>query len=172
MIHKILIVALAAVLVGCAPKADVDKANAEVQRLTDQVKQLDGLNNVQRERILELEKINSALTARVGQTSEKLAFAEQQLSKKPQMPVSVSLRRALIGTSYVAVFATTIKQDFPILVTVKSKALATSQQFRVNLTASGTTELGRAEGASIEPADELILENQNYEARRVTFTRP
>ena len=172
MIQKFLLVVFFALLAGCAPKSDLDKATAEVQRLTERVKHLDELNNTQREKILGLEKANSELNDRIGRASERLASAEQQLARKPQMPVSVSLRKALLGGGYVAVFVTTVKQDFPILVTVKSKALGTSQQFRVNLPATGTAELGRAEGASIEPADELLLENQNYEPRRVAFSRP
>jgi hypothetical protein len=139
---------LAVALAACAPRADLDKATAEVARLKEEVSSLNRLNEEQRSRIASLEK---------------------QLARKPQLPVKVSLRRAYLGSGHVAVFATTVKEDFPILVTVKSKALGTTQQFRVNLSATTASELGRSEGASIDPADELTLENQNYETSVVRF---
>lgn len=139
---KILVWLVLAVLVSaCVPKSDLDSANA---------------------RIKQLEQSNAEQAA-------KIAELEGRLTKKPAMPVTVNLRKALLGSGYVAVFSTTIKQDFPVLVTVKSKSLGTSQQFRVNLTASGSTDLGSFQGASIEPTDELVIENQNYETATVKF---
>jgi len=128
-------------LFGCVPKADLDKANVEVEQLTTKVAQL--------------EKANAEL--------------EAKLNRKPSMPVKVSLRKPIIGTGYVAVFATTVKQDFPILVTIKSKALGTAKQVRVNLSGLGTTELGSTDGIRIDPEDELLLENTHYESATVKF---
>ena len=87
------------------------------------------------------------------------------------MPVKVSLRKALLGGGYVAVFSTTVKQDFPILVTVRSKALGTSKQYRVNLSSAGTTEMGTSDGFDVDPDDELFLENTNFESATLTFKK-
>ena len=133
---------------ACAPKADLDKAQAEVAQLSAKVTQLEKANEEQRQRIAKLEAI---------------------ASRKPAMPVKVGLRKAFLGSGYVAVFSTTIKQDFPILVTFTSKALGTFKQIRVNLTSSVPTELGRAEGVNVEPEDEVLLENTNYESAHLTL---
>ena len=149
---------------ACAPKSEVDKAQAEARELAAKVESLERQNNEQRTRISELE------TA-VKQQSGKLAAAQQQLDRKPPMPVRVSLRKALLGGGYVAVFSTTVKQDFPVLVTVKSKALGTSKQYRVNLSSTGTTEMGTSDGFNVDPDDELFLENTNFESATLTFKK-
>ena len=149
-------------LLGCAPKADLDKAKAEIEQLTSKVATLERLNTEQYQRITELEAV-------AGRAASKLAAAEQQLNRKPAMPVRVSLRKGLLGTGYVVVFSTTIKQDFPVLVTVKSKALGTTKQIRVNLSGNGTTEVGSNEGLSVDLEDEMILENTNYESATLKF---
>ena len=149
---------------ACAPKSEVDKAQAEAKELAAKVESLERQNNEQRTRISELE------TA-VKQQSGKLAAAQQQLDRKPSMPVRVSLRKALLGGGYVAVFSTTVKQDFPILVTVRSKALGTSKQYRVNLSSTGTTEMGTSDGFNVDPDDELFLENTNFESATLTFKK-
>ena len=149
MLNRLHVALLAVSLVGCAPKADLDKASAEIARLNAEVSQLNRLNEEQR---------------------AKLTLLEEQVARKPLLPVTVRLRPALLGTGHVAVFNTTIKQDFPILVTVKSKSLGTSTQRRVNLSAASATELGRSEGFFVEPEDELVLENQRYETSRLSFS--
>ena len=151
-------------LIACAPKSEVDKAQAEAAELSKKVSHLERLNEEQRRRIDDLELA-------VRQQTGKLAAAQQQLDRKPPMPVKVSLRKAFLGGGYVAVFSTTIKQDFPILVTVKSKALGTSKQFRLNLSSTQSTEMGRSEGLSIEPEDEVFIENTSYESATLRFQK-
>ena len=148
MHHRLFASAAAMVLVACAPKADLDKANAEVARLHAEVQQLQRLNDDQR---------------------QKLAAVEKQAARKPQLPVTVKLRPAILGSGYVAVFATAIKQDFPVLLTVKSTALGTSKTVRVNLTHATPVSLSRSEGFDIEPDDELVIENGNYETAHLKF---
>lgn len=163
-IKTVLILVVALAFSACAPKSEVEKAQAESAELTKKVVQLERTNQEQRQRIDSLE---SAVKLQLG----KLAAAQQQLERKPPMPVKVSLRKALLGGGYVAVFSTTIKQDFPVLVTVRSKALGTSKQFRVNLISTQTTDLGRNEGLHIEPEDEVFIENSNYENAILRFQK-
>lgn len=70
----------------------------------------------------------------------------------------------MMGPGGVAVFQTTIKEDFPVIVTCKSKALGTVNRFRLNLSATGTAELGHMQGAAIFPGDEITVENNEYES--------
>lgn len=59
-----------------------------------------------------------------------------------------------------------------MLVTFKSRAFGTTQQFRANLLAAGVGGLGHAEGAALDLQDELLLENQNYSPALVKVTMP
>lgn len=168
---------VATLFVGCAPKADLEKATAEVTRLTGEVASLKKRNDDLTASIVGLEKRQAELQAQLGlasmqvaTTAQQLSSAEQQLAKKPVIPVSVNFRPAGFGPGYVAMFQTTIKQALPMLVTFKSKALGTTQQFRVNLRAAGVTELGHAEGAALDLQDELLLENQNYSPALIKVT--
>jgi outer membrane murein-binding lipoprotein Lpp len=163
-IRAALLVAVSIVVGACAPRSEVDKAQTEAKELAAKVGWLERQNDEQRKRITELE-------AAAAQQSAKLASAQQQLDRKPAIPVKVRLRPALLGGGYVAVFSTTIKQDFPILVTVKSKALGTSKQYRVNMSSTGTTEMGTSDGFNVDPDDELLLENTNYESARLSFKK-
>jgi hypothetical protein len=133
---------------GCVPKSDYESAKAEIESLKARISTINQENAEQRIRIAQL---------------------EQKISRKPPMPVRVALRKALVGGGNIAVFSTTIKQDFPILVTVNSKALGTSKQIRVNLSGSGTTEVGPSDGLSIDSEDELTIENTNYETAKLRF---
>lgn len=169
MQRLVLCAAVAALFAGCAPKADLEKANAEVTRLTAEVTSLKKSNDDLTASIAGLEKRQAELQAQLAQATQQLSTAaqhlssaEQELAKKPAIPVSVKFRPAGFGPGYVATFQTTIKQDFPMLVTFRSRALGTTQQFRVNLRAAGVSELGHAEGAALDLQDELLLENQHY----------
>lgn len=86
------------------------------------------------------------------------------------MPVTVSFHKALMGAGYVAVFNTTIKQDFPVLVTITSKALGTTQRLTLNLSQATARKIGHLEGAAIEAGDEIVVGNTNYEPLSVIFT--
>ena len=143
---------------SAAAHAAADAASVQIAMLKDEVAQL--------------ETQNSDLRAQVGKVSQGLDAAQQQLARKPPMPVSVSLRKAFFGNSLVAVFSTTIKQDFPVLVTVHSPALNTTKQFRVQLNAQRPSELGVSDGAVIDYGDEMLIQNANFEPARVGFQRP
>lgn len=98
------------------------------------------------------------------------AQLKSELAKKPAPPVTLSLRQALIGPGYVAVFNTTVKSPVAVLATVKSAALGTAKKFELHLNPVGPTELGHLEGAVIERGDVIILENTNYSPAVFTIT--
>jgi hypothetical protein len=98
----------------------------------------------------------------IGRLKAENAELQSQLAKKPQLPVTMSLRKAMLGPGLVAVFNTTVKASVPVLVTVKSAALGTLKKFELHLNSNLPTELGHAEGAAIEQGDTITLENNNY----------
>lgn len=154
---KVLLVLLSSLLfMACVSKSEFEKAQTE--------------NNNLRTKVAQLQQQVTELQSKLQETSAQLSAASSKLARKPAMPVKVSFRQALLGPGYVAVFNTTIKQDFPILVTVKSKALGISQNFKLRLSYVATRELGHSEGATIEAGDEVIVENNNYSPLVVVFS--
>lgn len=173
-------------LVACAPKADLDKAMADVARLSTEVEALTRASASQQATIADLQKRLaaaqeqlqqaeqrvSATSEQLASTSTQLSSAVQQLTRKPALPVSVSFRRAALGPGFVARFATTVKQDVPVQVTVKSLAFGSTKQVRLHLHSAGLVELGHAEGVALEPGDELLLENQAYSPTAIKVVAP
>lgn len=127
-------------LMACAPKSDLDASKKQIEEL--------------QAHIVVLQTENAQLKA--------------QLAKKPELPVTMSLRKAMMGPGYVAVFNTTIKSPVSVLANIKSAALGTTKQFELHLSPNAPTELGHMEKAVIEKGDTITLENNNYSA--VTFT--
>jgi hypothetical protein len=139
---RIVLVLAATLLSGCTFKSDLDAAKKQNEDLQAQV---------------------SALQA---ENSELKA----QLAKKPELPVTTSLRKAVLGPGYVAVFTTTVKSPISILVTLKSSALGTTKRFELHLNPATATELGHLEGAVIEDGDTITIENNNYSSTTITVT--
>lgn len=137
---KILIIASAILLSACAPKSDLDAAKNQITQLESVVAQL--------------QAENTQLKA--------------QVDKKPELPVTLSLRKAMMGPGLVAVFNTTVKSPVSVLAIVKSAALGTTKQFELHLNPAAATELGHMEGATIEAGDTITLENKNFST--ATFT--
>jgi len=131
---KVLLVCSALIISACAPQSDLDSAKKQINEL--------------RARLAALEVENAKLKA--------------QIAKKPELPVTMSLRKAVMGPGYVAVFNTTVKSPVTVLATLKSAALGTSKQFELRLNPTTATELGHLEGAVIERGDTITLENNNY----------
>lgn len=150
-------VMLLAGLAACVPKSELEEAKAQTVQLQAQTAQLQAQNEQLQQRVHELE-------IQVGAAGEKLTATEKQLTRRPALPVKVSFRPALMGPGLVALFETTTKDSFPILVSIKSKALGNTQQFRLNLNYQNHSSLGHLEGASIEAGDEITVENKNYES--------
>ena len=137
---KIFVIASVALLSACAPKSDLDEAKNQITQLQSVVAQLQAEN----------------------------AQLKAKVEKKPELPVTLGLRKAMMGPGLVAVFNTTVKSPVSVLAIVKSAALGTTKQFELHLNPAAATELGHMEGATIEAGDTITLENNNFSS--VTFT--
>ena len=137
---KLLVVGFVLFLTACAPKSDLDAAKKQIEGLQTQVAALQTEN----------------------------AQLKAQLAKKPELPVTMSLRKAFMGPGLVAIFNTTVKAPVSALAIIHSAALGTTKQFELHLNPNGATELGHLQGAVIENGDTITLSNNNYSD--VTFT--
>lgn len=110
-----------------------------------------------------------AAQQRISQLQAENSQLKVQLERKPDLPLSLAVRKALTGPGYVAVFETTVKEPVAALATLTSKALGTAKKFEVRVSPTVPYELGHLEGAVIEAGDTLVLENQNYSPRSFTI---
>jgi hypothetical protein len=151
-----LIICTTLVISACVPKSEFEAA----KRVNDELNA----------KIEELQMENSQLKTQLERLQGEGEQLKSKLAEKPKLPVTMSLRKALTGPGYVAIFQTTVKARVPVLATVKSTALGTSKRFELHLDPVGQTELGHLEGAVIEPGDVIILENTNFSP--AAFTLP
>ena len=162
-------------LSACAPKSEVDEANKKIAELqaqtaaaqaeTEKIKAQAAAAQAEAERV----KVEAEAAKNENQNLEaQNSQLQAKVDEKPELPVTVSFRKAMTGPGNVAVLNTTVKSNVPVLITLHSAALGTSKTFERHLDPSHTTELGHLEGAVIENGDTITIENQNYSP--VTFT--
>lgn len=162
-------------LSACAPKSEVDEANKKIAELqaqtaaaqaeTEKIKAQAALTQAEADRV----KAEAETTKNENENLEvKNSQLQAKVDEKPQLPVTVSFRKAMTGPGNVVILNTTVKSNVPVLITLHSAALGTSKTFERHLDPSHTTELGHLEGAVIENGDTITIENQNYSS--VTFT--
>ena len=114
--------------------------------------------------------IGCAPQSDVDEANHKIAELQAKIDEKPALPVSMSLREAMMGPGHVAIFNTTIKAPVTVLVQLHSAALGTTKQFELHLEPNHATELGHMEGAVVENGDTIIIENQNYSSLSFTVS--
>lgn len=162
-------------LAACAPKSEVDEANKKIAELqaqtaaaqaeTEKIKAQAAATQAEAEKIkAEAETAKNENQSLEAQNSQLQA----KVDEKPELPVTVPFRKAMMGPGNVAILNTTIKSNVPVLITLHSAALGTSKTFELHLNPSHPTELGHQEGAVIENGDTISIENKNYSP--VTFT--
>ena len=125
-----------------------------------------------RRRLKSLKEQVNDLTVKNGQAAGESLRLQAQLTneaaKKPDLPVSVSFRKARAAQGYVAVIDTTVKAPIAVLLTHKSASLGTRKQMEVHLDPGAPYELGGLDGFVFEPGDSVTLENNNYSSASVS----
>jgi hypothetical protein len=104
--------------------------------------------------------------------NKRIRELEAQLAKKPEMPVNLAVRKAMMGPGLVAVFNTTTKSPVAALAVVKSAALGTTKQVELHLNPNAPTELSYSEGVVIEAGDTITLQNANNSPATFTVSAP
>lgn len=148
-------------LSACAPKSELDEANKKIAELQAETAASHAETAKIRAEAEAAKNKNQNLEARNSQLQAKV-------DEKPELPVTLSFRKAIMGPGYVAIFNTTIKAPVAVLVNLHSAALGTTKQIELHLDSTHLTELGHMEGAVIENGDTITIENQNYSP--ISFT--
>ena len=148
-------------LSACAPKSELDEANKKIAELQAQAAASQAETAKIRAEAEAAKNTNQNLEAQNSQLQAKV-------DEKPELPVTLSFRKAIMGPGNVAIFNTTIKAPIAVLVNLHSAALGTTKQIELHLDSTHPTELGYMEGAVIENGDTITVENQNYSP--ISFT--
>lgn len=80
----------------------------------------------------------------------------------PELPVTVAHRKALTGPGRVLMIETTVKEELPVLMTVRRDSTGVTLRKELYLSWKHKNEYGHLEGVSIFPGDEITLENTSY----------
>lgn len=147
-------------------RQDLKESIAITESSKLQIKQLtDSKTSLESDKQILLQSI-----AKLSDSKEKLEKTNKTISDenytikntKPELPVSVSYRKAMMGPGLVAIISTTIKQPVPVIATFSNPNLGTSKKMEIHLSASSSTEIGHAEGVILENGDTITIENKNY----------
>jgi predicted nuclease with TOPRIM domain len=158
---KVMPLLVLVLLSACAPKSELDEANKKIAELQAQAAASQAETAKIRAEAEAAKNTNQNLEAQNSQLQAKV-------DEKPELPVTLSFRKAIMEPGYVAIFNTTIKAPVAVLVNLHSAALGTTKQIELHLDSTHPTELGRMEGAVIENGDTITIENQNYSP--ISFT--
>jgi hypothetical protein len=84
------------------------------------------------------------------------------LASAADFPVTAQYRKALTGPGYVLMVNTTIKEDFPAILTVKNSTIGTERRYEIFLSWRHKNQYGPLEGVTIYGGDEITIGNNNY----------
>ena len=112
------------------------------------------------------------------QATEAQAAAEQQqlqtteaklaAETRPDLPVNLSFRKALLNTGLVGVFRNTSSQELEFLVDLNSPATGRHIRKSVVLNPNGFLEIGAQQGWPFAPGQRILLNNPAYRPRAYT----
>lgn len=89
-------------------------------------------------------------------------FLYSGLASAADFPVIAEYRKALTGPGYVLMVNTTIKEDFPAILTVKNATIGTEKRYEIFLKWRHKNQYGPLEGVTIYSGDEITIGNNNY----------
>lgn len=91
-----------------------------------------------------------------------------QAEAKPDLPLSVGFRRALIGTGRVLVLRNNSASDLDLAVIVRSDATGLVQRRELDVPANRVIQLGPAQGWSFAPGQRVVFRNVGFRPGVIT----
>jgi hypothetical protein len=120
----------------------------------------------------------SAQLATATKAAEVQASADQQqiqttetklaAEARPDLPVNLSFRKAMLSTGLVGVFRNTSSQELEFVLDLESPVTGRHVRKSVVLNANGFLEIGAQQGWPFSPGQRVILNNPAYRPRAYT----
>jgi uncharacterized protein YlxW (UPF0749 family) len=154
-----MVVLLAALVAGCVSKSDLEQEqqhSAELQAALDRAQQQATTLQTQVE---QLQKQVASLQA----ASASATAAAAATPAIPALPVTLLLQPVKGEPGYSVTLTTTVKQDFPIDLTLESKSAKTTKHKLFSLSQEGQTSFRFIEGVGFENGDVITVASQGYQ---------
>lgn len=129
-----------------AAKQDVAKKNAELTELTQRYNQL-------------LVDANSKIALLTEEANKKI-----QLANRPEIPVNVSFRKALLSSGGVASFRNRSSRSIAVTATIERPSSGQSRIFDLTLDPAHTKEIGEREGWAFVSGDTVTLTEPEHKS--------
>ncbi len=108
------------------------------------------------------------LNIEVERNQAKEELLAEQRAAKPDMPVSVSIREALMGNGLVAQFTNNSNRYIAVVATFTNPTTNQSVTARIDISPNDTKEIGHLEGWAFSSGDQILLEHNDYRSSRIT----
>ena len=110
--------------------------------------------------------INLESEAKYNQAKADMLAA--QLTAKPDIPISVSIREALMGSGLVAQLTNNSDRYIAVVATFTNPTTNQSVTTRIDISPNDTKEIGHLEGWAFASGDQILLEHNDYRPSRIT----
>jgi hypothetical protein len=110
---------------------------------------------------------NTAITGlqnQVGELQQRLSAAAQNIREvaKPDLPLSLSFRRSLLGNGLVALFRNNSGQTLELAATFSSSATGQRREAQLIIPPGMLKEFGQHEGWEFAPGHQIALSNGQF----------
>ncbi|CAG0998625.1 hypothetical protein MTYP_02719 [Methylophilaceae bacterium] len=95
-------------------------------------------------------------------TSDLLNQAYAEIAKKPELPVSLNVRKALTGNGLVVQFTNRSDKYLSVIARFENPTTRETETVRLDLTPMGTKEIGHLEGWAFSSSDVIHLQHNDY----------
>ncbi len=118
----------------------------------------------------EVNALTAQLAAQTTAQQQQLQSAETRLAaeSRPDLPVTLGFRQAMLSAGLVGVFRNTSGQELEFTLDLESPATGQRVRKAVVLNANGILEIGAQQGWAFAPGQRVMLNNPAYRPRAYT----
>ncbi len=98
----------------------------------------------------------------------ELERAQMKQAQKPAMPITVSMREAMLGSGLVAQLSNHSDRFIGLLITLTNPTTTHTKTIRLDIDAYGMRELGHLEGWIFVSGDQILIQHNDYRSTLVT----
>lgn len=110
---------------------------------------------------------NLELETELSRTKQELNEANQKLAKKPDLPVSVSIRQAMAGPGLVAQFTNQSTRFLSVIATFHNPTTNQEMSIRLDLAPNLKQEIGHLEGWTLSSGDLITVQHNDYATSKI-----
>jgi len=90
---------------------------------------------------------------------------EAEYAARPELPIEISYRSAILGPGLVAIFKNTGNRHLAVVATFQNPTLKKEENYRLDLAPQSIQEVGHAEGWAFASGDTIKLVHNEYKTK-------